>query len=298
MAAHRGHWHQMLPSLWLSDHDPPHLRMRQARLEILVEFPIGVPDVRPALALPQAVVLRVIVRVLAGRQEMHEGVLNQLHRAPSAILAQLAPILASGGDRLERGGVESQARGEIRVGVVGFIADPSPVHRRAVRAIDGADFSPGTQGRHVRLVGRQEPHAEIVFEEGIDSVERSPRPTAGDRDVGVAHDDAQVFRAQPVGLEADPTAPHGRARPDEDVAIGPLGLLDDRKLRPAGQDQMLLKLLGGVHFRGDCIGRHDDVPAVEVGKIDPGGDRRGCAIGDQGRNGEQGCCHCVFSSRL
>ena len=73
------------------------------------------------------------------------------------------------------------------------------------------------------MVGGQEPHAQVVLQKRVHAVERSARPSAGNGDEVVSHDDPQAFRTHGGRVERDGACGQGFARPDEDVPVGAIG---------------------------------------------------------------------------
>jgi hypothetical protein len=109
----------------------------------------------------------------------------------------------------------------------------------------------------------------IVLQKRVHAVERPTGPAAGDGDQVVADDDPQAFLPHGSGVEAYRAARQGLTRADEDVPVGSVGGRDLRELNPCRLGEDGSKLVGGVGLAGRCVWRHHDVPAGELGQIDP-----------------------------
>ena len=86
------------------------------------------------------------------------------------------------------------------------------------------------------VVGGQEANAQVVFEEGVDPIQRAPGLAPGDGDQFVAHHQTQLLRHE---WQCD----------------------------PAGPGKEPLPLLGGMAIAGRCLGSDDHIPAGQGGKI-------------------------------
>jgi len=234
----------------LLGHDPQDLGVRQARQRAVDALQLAHP-------IDKGEVLRMIPAVFLDREVTMKRMVDQRDARPAA---QFLPHLK---------GVVPQPNGESLVLLVLAVVAVAIGQRRMVEAIHRPDHAPLADPRDVRVIVRQEPDTNVVFQEGIYAVERPPRPPAGDGDVAVADDDPQILRAEALDVEADVGGLHGLALANEDMMIRPLRGRDDGQLHARGLGEEPLEFLSGVSFCRDRLLSDDDVPSVHRRQIHP-----------------------------
>ena len=99
-----------------------------------------------------------------------------------------------------------------------------------VEAVHRPDHATFADLRNVRVIVRQEPHADVVLKKRVHAVKSASRPAAGDGNVAVADDYAQVLVAEALRVKADVAGVHPRALADEDVIVRAVSACDDGQL--------------------------------------------------------------------
>jgi len=117
------------------------------------------------------------------------------------------------------------------------------------------------------MVVREKAYAQIVFQEGINTVECTAWSAASYGDVVVPHNDVQVFGAQILDAESDWAGLHHFTKADEHVFVPTCDLVDDRQLHPTGLVEEFLEFLSRVNLTGIGVISYDDVPAVQLCQV-------------------------------
>ena len=134
----------------------------------------------------------------------------------------------------------------------------------------------------MRVIGGQEPHADVVLQKRVHAVERPARRTAGNGDEVVADNDPQLLRTHRGSVECGRAARQGFTRADQHVPVGSVRGGNDPQFDPGGLGEHPAKLPGSVRLARRCIFRDDDVPAGKLGQVDAptlGGSRSNCESG-------------------
>ncbi len=218
----------------------------------------------PALAVPEREVLRVSLSVFVVRDLAIEAVTDVDERRDTAESRLVVDGVVPMANREHR---VLLSRSEHRVTVVG--------ERRTMDAVQRAGHSLLADRRHVSLIGGEKANAQVVLQKRVDAVERATRPSAGDGDGVVPHDDAQILRTEAVDRESHRAGPHRGTRSDIDVTVPLIDAAYDRESHTARLTEELLKLLRRVDLARDRVVRHHDAPAVQPGEVDAARSRSG-----------------------
>ena len=193
-----------------------------------------------------------LLAVLARRKLPRERVADQRLRSSAAQL-RLA------GHRIS---AELCRKRTVRVGLM--VETPAKLERRHIRIGFARQVRRRGPLGNIRVIARQKSHAEILFEELVHAVQRSPGPTAGNGEVLLRDPYPKPFLAKVVRFDPGGALLQRFARADEDVFRRTFRRFDNIELGAAHFLEQSLEFLRRVSLTGNRVGRDHDRPLLDV----------------------------------